>query len=59
MVLHNTTRIDRLSEILDQGGEVDKVYLDFAKAFDTVPHRRLPAKLEDYGIKGNLLSRPR
>ena len=29
--------------------------LDFAKAFDKVPHRRLLAKLQYYGIQGKLL----
>ena len=28
--------------------------LDFAKAFDKVPHRRLLAKLQYYGIHGKL-----
>ena len=35
------------------GGVVDTIYLDFAKAFDTVRHRRLIHKLESYGVSGN------
>ena len=38
------------------GGVVDSIYLDFAKAFDTVPHRRLLGKLQAYGIKGETLN---
>ena len=32
------------------------IYLDFAKAFDSVPHQRLFRKVSAYGIKGQLLS---
>ena len=30
------TVVDKLSEILDNGEDVDMIYLDFAKAFDSV-----------------------
>lgn len=33
-----------------QGAEIDSIMLDFSKAFDTVPHRRLIHKVEHFGI---------
>lgn len=39
----------------DKNIPTDIVYLDFEKAFDRVPFKRLIAKLEHYGIRGKLL----
>ena len=39
-----------------QSSPIRAVVLDFAKAFDKVPHRRLLKKLQHYGIQGPLLS---
>ena len=44
--------MEEITETLDRGDNVDVIYLDFAKAFDKVPHQRLLAKLHGYGIQG-------
>ena len=41
--------------MIDEDSEVDLIYLDFMKAFDCVPHKRLLSKLASYGIKGKTL----
>jgi len=33
--------LDKITEWVDQGEVVDVVFLDFAKAFDKMPHQRL------------------
>jgi len=47
--------VDKLCGLLDIGDTVDMVYSDFAKAFDSVLHRRLLFKFQQYGITGPLL----
>ena len=41
---------------LDENIDVDAAYMDFRKAFDTVPHQRLLTKLKNYNINGPILS---
>ena len=48
--------LDKCAATMAQGGVTDAIYLDFAKAFDTVPHSRLIGKLQAYGITGDLLN---
>ena len=45
--------LDKVSMCIDKGENIDVIYLDFAKAFDNVPLRRLLAKVEGYGIQDN------
>ena len=44
--------LDKCANSITNNKDVDVIYFDFAKAFDTVPHRRLLKKLDAYGIKG-------
>ena len=47
---------DSWTELPDSGTHVDTIYLDFAKAFDSVPHQRLLLRLERYGVESHVLA---
>ena len=45
---------EEVYENLDRNNSVDLVYLDFAKAFDKVPHKRLARKVQACRIQGGI-----
>jgi len=47
--------LDDVTKSVEEGCNVDVIFLDFAKAFDKVPHQRLLEKLRNHGIRGELL----
>ena len=51
------TVLNEWTSALEDGDNIDALYMDFAKAFDTVPHQRLLVKLKCYGIGGTVLQR--
>ena len=46
--------LDEWSEAIDNNQMIEVIYMDFKKAFDSVPHQRLLHKLHHIGIKGQL-----
>jgi hypothetical protein len=46
--------LDKWTEALDMGNNMDAVYLDFSQAFDSVPDHRLLMKINGYGTAGKL-----
>ena len=48
--------LDDWSELMDNGFSIDTIYLDFSKAFDSLPNQRLFLKLEKLGFEGSLLN---
>ena len=51
--------LDKVTSCLDDKDCMDIVFLDLAKAFDKVPHRRLMEKIAKHGIGGRPPSRRR
>ena len=53
-VLQLLNVMDSWTMALDNGFSIDSIYLDFMKAFDTVPHNRLIYKLRMNGISPSI-----
>ena len=47
--------LEFVTRIVDEGKNMDIVFLDFAKAFDKVPKERLPAKPTAHSVEGKVL----
>nr|VZI41040.1 unnamed protein product [Spirometra erinaceieuropaei] len=47
--------LERWTRSVDEGSALHVVYIDFKKAFDSVPHQRLLHKLSRTGVRGKLL----
>ena len=48
--------LELLTSCIDKGLDIDVLYLDFAKAFDKVPHKRLLKKVQAHGVSGKVYS---
>ncbi len=44
--------LEKVTSIVANGDSMDAVFLDFVKALDKVPHKRLLAKLRAHGVTG-------
>jgi len=44
------TECQGIADCLDNGDRIDAIIIDFLKAFDLVPHGRLPMKIANSGV---------
>jgi hypothetical protein len=47
--------LHHIGSLLDNGSQIDVVYMDMSKAFDKVCHSRMLQKLREFGFGGSLL----
>jgi hypothetical protein len=48
--------LDKWTECLEVGGQIDVIYTDLEKAFNKAPHKRLISKVESYGVNKEIIS---
>ena len=54
-VTHLLDVMDEWTTALEEGSSLDVIYMDFKKAFDSVPHSHLISKLKALGVQGRIL----
>ena len=47
--------LKEITKWINEGSQVDIIYLDFQKAFNKVPHQRLLFKLKAHGIGDSII----
>ena len=48
--------LDKWTELLENGGQIDVIYTDLEKAFDKIPCKRLISNLSSYGLNKKIIS---
>ena len=49
------TVLEDWTKSLDEGANIDVIYMDYMKAFDTVPHKRLCSKMSSYEFNEQIM----
>ena len=48
--------MDKWTEYLENGVQIDVIYSNFEKVFDKVPHKRLLSKLQSYNLNDTIIN---
>ncbi len=54
-IIQLLTLMEDWTRSLEDGGQIDVIYTDIAKAFDKIPHNRLLYKLKKYHVKQEII----
>jgi len=54
--MSNKPFLDKVTSCLDAKGCMDIVFLDLAKTFDKIPHKKLMEKVAKHGIGNNCIT---